>query len=195
MLRQLTFLASIIFVGNHSAAHVPIPVPQAVQRAYAVSDMKQGHFDDAGKQHIVVDSGTLYAMKNTSVYAQIEDPIVENVVEHGGPVSQPLHVGSFKRIFGPPREKINITQGELYYLSDISAEGNGLAFTFTSFNLWYVVPEDYRPAGPMSKHVRIRFVMTPAQLAALTPEAMKQMTDKFFAKSTVSVHEFVPLPD
>jgi hypothetical protein len=194
MLRKLTFLACIVFVGNLNADRVPIPVPQAIQNAYAVSDIKHGHFDDPRGRYWVVDNGVLYAM-NTNLYARTQPPLVNNVVRNG--TLLPYHARVADHIFGIPKGK-KIKQGELFYLSNIAAEENGLVFTFESWNLYpesFVTADGTAINSERSARMKIRFAMTPAQIATLTPEAMKQMTEKFFTVSSTSVHAPIITPD
>jgi hypothetical protein len=192
MRRMFTILVSILLVGNLSAASVPLPVPQAVQGGYVVSDMKQSHYDDAGKQHTVVDSGTLYALNNTDLYAELNARIIENVVENG--VIVPRHIPVFAESKGG-----EVKLGSLYYLAKIAAEKSGLVFTFVSFNLYwfrdYNAFTDINSTEIMSKDLKIRFAMTPLQIDALTPEAIHHLTDPFFTVSPVSVHSFTPRPE
>jgi|GEM_PF-3816946 len=121
MRRTSTILVSVLLVGNLNAASVPLPVPQAVQGAYVVSDMKQQHNDDRGKQHTVVDSGTLYALNSTGLYAELDTQVIENVVENGD--IAPRHIPVFAVSKGS-----EVKQGSLYYLAKITAEKNGLVF-------------------------------------------------------------------
>lgn len=192
MRRMFTILVSILLVGPLNAASVPLPVPQAVRGAYVVSDMKQHHYDDAGKQHTVVDSGTLYALNNTELYAELNTRIIENVVDNG--VILPRHIPVLAMSKGS-----EVKQGSLYYLAKITAEKTGLVFNFVSFNLYWF--EDYNAFANsnyteiMSKDLKIRFAMTPAQMDALTPEAVHHLTDPFFTVSPVSVHSFMPRPE
>jgi hypothetical protein len=187
MLRKLTFLASIIFVGNLSAAHIPIPVPHAVQRAYPVSDMKQGYEEKYQKRYYVIDSGTLYAMKDRNLHARIQPPVEENVVSNG--TLLPYHASTADHIFGNPKGT-KIKRGELYYVTKISAKKNGLLFTFSSFDLYEYW--DGQSNDKTVQRLRIRFAMTPAQLAALTPDELHHLTDPFFTMSTADIHSLIP---
>jgi hypothetical protein len=192
MRRVITILVLILVVGSLSAASVPLPVPQAVQGAYAVSDMKQRHYDDAGKQHIVIDSGTLYAMNNTDLRADLYVKVIENVVDNG--VVIPRHVSFFSGYKGS-----EVMLGSLYYLNEITVEKNGLVFNFHSFNLYrfrnYNAFTNTNDTGILSRALKIRFAMTPAQIDALTPEAVHKMTEPFFTVSPVSVHSFTKRPE
>src|SRR6201995_3833948 len=125
----VAFSVSILLAGTLSAASVPLPVPQAVQGAYLVSDMKQHHYDDAGKQHTVVDSGTLYALNSTGLYAELNTQIIENVVDNG--IILPRHIPVFAMSKGS-----EVKKGSLYYLAKITVEKNELVFYFVSFNLY-----------------------------------------------------------
>ena len=193
MLRKLTFFACIVFVGNLNAERVPIPVPQAIQSAYAVSDIRHGHFDDPRGRYWVIDNGVLYAM-NTNLYARDQPPLVDNVVRNG--TLLPYHARVADHIFGIPKGK-KIKQGKLFYLSEISADKVGLVFTFASCDLYResFVTDGTVIDGERSARMKIRFAMTSAQIAALTPAAVKQMTDKFFTVSPASVHPLIITPD
>src|ERR1700744_6506079 len=133
MLRKLTILALILFVGNLSAASVPIPVPQAIQNAYVITDtnMKHVYVDETGKRHFPVDSGTLYAIQNSDLNSRTQPPIEINVVSNGKLI--PYHHRVADYIFGIFKGK-KIKQGDLYFLSKISADRNGLVFPLESLN-------------------------------------------------------------
>jgi len=193
MLRKLTILTSLVFVGILSAERVPIPVPQAVRNAYRVSDTNHGHYDDPRGRHWVVSNGVLYAM-NPNLYARDQPPIVDNVVRNG--TLLPYHARVADHIFGIEKGQ-KIKQGELYYLSAISADKVGLVFTFESYDLYpeSFVTDDATINDRRSARMRIRFAMSPAQIAGLNREQVHHLTDPFFSPSTGTVHVPVPLPN
>lgn len=164
-----------------SASHPTVTDP--IQQAYSITPLKHAG-SHVIRQHLVIGSGRLYTIKLSGERATLTTPPPKNKIVNGT-----LHKASFGVIaFMDALQKWPhpVKTGELFYLDKITTTKDGLTFSFASFHL-YNFSAGLDASYPVPLRMRICFVLTPAQLGALTPQLLHKLTDPVFDVSPHTV--------